>query len=53
MQSLYLGSHGGVYRRRGQADPARSTAALREAQGQREEQEAFRTARCTRVQPGD
>ena len=42
----------GLHWGRGQADSARSPAALRQAQWLREEQEAVRAARCSWVQPG-
>ncbi len=45
-------AYGGLRRRRGQADLARPSAALRQAEGQREEPEAVRTSRCPGIQPG-
>jgi hypothetical protein len=50
--NVCVGPDGGVHRRRGKADAARAAAALRQAQGQREEQEAIRAPRRARVQPG-
>lgn len=47
-----LSADGGLRRRRGQADAPRSAAALRQAEGDGEEQEASRIARSSGVQPG-
>lgn len=45
-------AHGDICGRRDQADPARPAAVLRQAEGQREEQETVRSARRAGVQPG-
>ena len=47
-----VAADGGVRGRRGEADAARAAAALRQAQGRREEQEALRAPRRARIQPG-